>query len=207
MSQKQPEQKLLSINLPDEIRKFWVNSNELKGISIRHLLKVIRRSIQYLSYQYQVKQIEIYRVAVHLGIRFLYELPGVETIKEARHHLLKYSIDLDDIRLFENRFFDFKSNETTRFFGRFPEEDVNQCNGLADILGLNKTIVVQIATIYPLLHADIPVPAYNQMGEIFIRFRKELESWAEQAAELKNECRKGNDIMCRIPLEDIIGIS
>ena len=174
---------------------------------MRNFLKVIRRSVQYLSYQYQFKQIDVYRVAVHLGVKFLYGLPGVTAIKDSRHHLLKHAIDLDDIRLLENRFFDFKSNETTRFFGRFPEEDINQCSGLAEILGLNKAIVVQIAIIYPLLHADIPVPAYNQMGEIFIRFRKDLEGWAQRALKLKNECRESDDNMCKIPLEDIIGTS
>lgn len=202
-----PDQKLITINLPEEISRLWVNSNELKGVNVRNFLKVIRRSVQFLSYQYQVKQIDICRVAVHLGVKFLYGLPGIMTIKECRHHMLQHSIDLDDIRLLENRFFDFKSNETERFFGRFPEEDINQCNGLADILGLNKAIVLQIAIIYPLLYADIPVLAYNQMGEIFIRFRKDLESWAQRALKLKNECRKNDDNICKIPLEDIIGTS
>lgn len=167
---------------------------------------MVRRSVQYLSYQYQAKQIEIFRVALRFGIRFLYDQPGVAIIKQAKHHLLEYSLDLDNIRLFESRFFDFKSNETARFFGRFPEEDVNQCNGLADILGLNKNIIVQIAIIYTLLHDDIPAANFDQMVEILERFLNELENWAKKAGEIKNDCKKGTDIMCRKSLKDYLGL-
>lgn len=201
------------ICFPEEYNKFrekiCIDKDNLQAISIRNFLRVIKRSICGLTYEYNLKQIEICRVAVHLGIPYLFNLPAVEEIKQARIYILKYVQDVDDIRLLERGFFDLCSNDVTRFSGYFPTEDTSQVQALAEILSLPNSVIYQVAMIYSLLHADeIPVTPHNHMIEIFARFCSDIQRWAITAKEIeikvKKKCDNQNQQVEKIPVNEIL---
>jgi len=197
----------LSLKMLDvgrELRRRYMQTSEPKKITIR-CLRSIKRSAQYLAHQHNCHQIDIYRIVVRRGIPHLYDLPGVTDVKDVRIFLLKNAADLDDIRAQEMRFFDFKTNETVLFTGRFPESDISQCDSLAEILSLNRTVVCQMAMIHSLVRTDIPAHFHNLMADAFIRFRNDVKRWGERAVKTKNNCEKISASASKIGFEEIFG--
>ncbi len=199
------------IYLPGEALMLRIKKDDLKSASIRNMLRVIKRSVQFLAFKYNCNQGDIYRLALNWALPHLYSLPGVSKIKETRAFIIEHAKEDEDVRVFENRFFDLKSTNTTRYSGWFSQKDLNQAGELADVLSLTKSLVYQIGFIYSLLHIEvIPAAAYNQMGEVFIRFRSDISRWArqetKQALRIKQECENKlpiNDY--KIPLEEVLG--
>ena len=182
-------QSLQLIDVKKELRRCRMQTVELKKITIR-CLRPIKRCAQYLAHQHNCHQIEIYRLAVHMGIPHLHELPGVADVRDVKIYLLENAADLDDIRAQETRFFDFKINETVLFTGRIAESDISQCDNLSDILSLSRSIICQMAMIHTLVRTEIPVQFHNEMAEVFIRFRKKVKRWGERAVKAKKNCEK-----------------
>lgn len=196
------------IYLPDELRRFWIDKNSLKKVRVRTWQKSIKRAVQLLAFEHECSQIDIYRIAMHLGIPYLWGLPTVRQIEQAHAYVLKYEADNEILRFFEGRFFDFQSNDTCQFTGDFPKEDTSQCEGLSDRLGLPSSVIYQMAIIYSLLHvSNVPTKPYNKIAKIYMRFRRNLEEWSIYAIKMRQECENNNhvDHKTKIPLEEVLG--
>jgi len=193
-----------SISLVDELSQFWIaKENTLVDINFRGYMKSIKRGFQYLAYQHERKRIDFERVCAHIGAPFLHSLPGVAEIKQARKFVIENCAeDYDDVRDFENRFFDLKTNDLGRYHGELLKDDASQITGFAEVLSINSAVAYQMAFIYPLVHANLPVRIHNKLAKVFIRFMRVVEGWGEKALKIERECNPDNRSY-RIPLEDI----
>jgi hypothetical protein len=78
-----------------------------------------------------------------------------------------------------------------------------QITGFAEALSISSAIAYQMAFIYPLLHAGLPVQTHNKLAKVFIRFRDTVGGWGRKAVKIRQECCMDNTTR-RIPLEDIL---
>lgn len=190
----------------DELNRFWINKdNALVDVSFRRHMKSVKRAFQHLAYRHDKKRIDLERVCAHLGAPYLHSLPGVAEIKQAKQFVVdNCDEDSEDVRAFENRFFDLRTTDLARYHGRLYEEDASQIAGFAGSLSISSSIAYQMAFIYPLLHAGLPPQIHNKLAKVFIRFRKAVQVWGERALKIQQEC-KMNHKTYRIPLEEIFG--
>ena len=195
------------LSIRDELNQFWIKKDDLEDISFRGYRKDIKRAFAYLSYKHDRKRSELERLFVHLGVSYLYGLPGVIEIKEAKHFLIANSDNgSDENRSFDSRHFDLGTDDTTRYHNRILESDKSQVMGLAETLGLSHGVVCQMAFVFPLLQASIPTAIHNDLLLLFNRFCQCVQEWGYRAQKVRQECRM-TDKRYRIPIDEILPIS
>jgi hypothetical protein len=197
------------INIEKRLKAFWMNGIEMKAVHVRNYLQIIKNTVEGLAQKFKRPQADIERICLRYGTAYIYQQTGVAEIKRTRHYLINNFPDPDRLRNLQ-RFFDLGTMDVQQYTNRFPINDVAACNGLASELGLNKSIIFQMAIIGTLLHTDgiIHTRLYNQMAEILIRFRGKLIEWGKKAAEIENECRRevaACSFEQRIPMEYAVG--
>jgi hypothetical protein len=127
---------------------------DLKTISVRSFLKILKRSITYLAGEYERNQSDVSRLALHIGIKSLWQFKDkIDQIKECRQKVHR-SGNIEFLTLFENGSFNLDSSDLIKFSGSFPEKDLLQCAGLASAVGLDKSVVYQLSMVAAFLRAD-----------------------------------------------------
>ena len=181
------------------IRNHWEPDGVLKSDKIESCLLIVKWNLEHLGHRLNTSAAEVARFALHIGIRRLWSLPGIDELKDIRSFVHENSEDADDRRWFDQGAFDLGSSDTTTLHTRLYENDVVQCSGLASALGLRGPLVRQLAIMAGLIQSqNIPVKQNNQMVDILRRFREWIEDRLEKAQRRKKEVEAGADVRPRL---------
>lgn len=136
--------------------------DELKSIHVRKYIRQLNRSASYLSGVYGVKVPDITRCAMHTGIKNLWLFEhAIGRIKSCRQ-IVYESGNTSLLGWFETAHFDLASSEGGDFSGVFLESDILQCAGFAAALGVQKSVVYQLAIASGLLKAE-ELPGHDNL--------------------------------------------
>lgn len=177
------------ISLKEELAKLCIINEKIEDFGFRGCRRDIWRSLSFLAVKFERRRSDIERMAAGLGVKYLFGIPGISKIRQARQYVFKHSgNDSEYTRSFDGRFFDLGTSDVRRYHGRLLESDVAQIAGLGDILGLDAGVICQMSFTYALLHSDdIPVSTHNGLAELFRKFCGEVREWADQAQRISRE--------------------
>jgi hypothetical protein len=174
--------------LSQTVRDFnSINKDRSRHISAYPFLRNIKRSLGYLAVEYNVKLVVVARCALHNGIKFLWCFgEDIEKIKDCKQRIHKTG-NTDILGMLETNHFDLGKSNFARFNGRFDEDDLSMCEGIAHAVGLSKSVIYQIAIAAGLLPFEQLTGYENQFFYcLLVSFKKWLQDrscYALQMAE------------------------
>jgi len=172
-------------------RVYKPKSENLKNIRINNYLKVLRRSVDFLGVEYEMKPADVARAAIWIGIESLWTFRSeIDQIKNCRQAVHK-SGNTTYIGWYEKGSFDLGSSETESYSARIEKAVIDRCHKIAKSIGLGKGVTYQLAIAAGLIRASELTQIENKfMFNLLDRFVEWLKTRSRQAVEIRKTALK-----------------
>ena len=157
-----------------------VDENRIRGLMIHQCSSELRWCTASLARKYSKSRSLVTRLAIHQGIKKIFERDFVSTIEAASDKVFSLSRDLDDRAWFENGHFSFAITGEKSFHTYIDRVDIDRCGRLGSVLGLKSYVIRQIVLASGLVYSSsLPDHSMNILGEELKRFLR----WGQERAQ------------------------